>query len=181
MLNDWTACWGAEREDAMTQQDGVDAPGPVALGGPAPTDLSAHIEARFAKMSRLLDGEDVSSMTAGGLSASLLGVGPVQRRVAEEAFALLAHRAGVGVGGCDAAEEAAARVREAIERPLREALEAAQRAARAQVASGPTFRERLVIEAAEALARAVAGGDAAAVGAAQGRLVDRVRLMHAED
>lgn len=146
--------------------------------------LKNRIEEQFAKMNRLLDGEEVSSMTAGGLTGSLVAVAGPRRAVAEEAMALLAHRAGAPIGDCDNAEQAASRVRAALERPLREELAVARRELQRRneaESGGPSFRERLVIEAAETLARAVAQRDEASLAAAVARIVDRVRLLHDDD
>lgn len=173
--------------NAGSQQGAAEADRAAAAENPA-RSWQDSIEARFAKMNRVLDGEDVSSMTAGALSGgalsnSLLATAAPRRAIAEEAMALLAHRAGAPIGDCDNAEQAASRVRTALERPLREEIAQLKReqARREEPAGGATFRERLVIEAGETLARAVAQGDHAGLAAAVARVVDRVRLLHAED
>lgn len=155
---------------------------------------------KFEKMQRLLDGED-ASMSMVSSDAPIAAI--MSRELADEAFALLAHRTHVRVEDCETAEEVARRVRLAIERPLQEENAALRKeltalqqqlkqADRRPRTSAPTraelldFQARLVLEAAEALAAAAEGQPALraddALGAALRRMIDRVMLFHrAED
>jgi hypothetical protein len=162
-----------------------------------------RIKRRFDKMQRVLDGEDASSLSMSVVELdALLDREAVDPRMAERAFALLAHRADVNAGTCETAEQAAEQLREAIERPLNaeleatrkeldeanKALKAAQKAQSRSKAVGRAdlldFQARLVIEAAEAVAQEAEGrlDGADALTTALRQLVDRVILLHrAED
>ncbi|MCB9521773.1 MAG: hypothetical protein H6702_00155 [Myxococcales bacterium] len=162
---------------------------------------------KFDKMQRLLDGEDASMSM---VSADLPLPGVMSKQLADEAFALLAHRTQVRLEDCESAEEVAERVRRAIERPLREENErlqaeveglqkqakaAPRRAAKAPASTASRaelldFQARLVIEAAEAVAAAAEGHPGMHAGAQSGdplaqalrQIIDRVMLFHrAED
>ena len=158
---------------------------------------------KFDKMQRLLDGEDASmSMVSNDLPLP----GVMSKQLADEAFALLAHRTQVRLDDCESAEEVANRVRRSLERPLREeneqlraevqALQKQVKAAGRRTAKAPgtkasraellDFQARLVVEAAEAVAAAAEGhpGMQSADPLAQAlrQIIDRVMLFHrAED
>ena len=162
-----------------------------------------RIKRRFDKMQRVLDGEDASSMSMSVMELdALMDRREVDPRLAERAFALLAHRADVSVGSSETAEQAAEQVRMAIEAPLRRELgearkaleEASKQLKSAQKARNRSksvgraelldFQARLVIEAAEAVAQQSEGqlDGADALTTALRQLVDRVILFHrAED
>ena len=88
-----------------------------------------RIKRRFDKMQRVLDGEDASSMSMSVLELeALMDRREVDPKLAERAFALLAHRADVALGASETAEQAAEKLRVAIEAPLRRELAETQSA-----------------------------------------------------
>ncbi|MCA9544315.1 MAG: hypothetical protein KC613_07990, partial [Myxococcales bacterium] len=153
---------------------------------------------KFDKMQRLLDGEDASMSM---VSADLPLPGVMSKQLADEAFALLAHRTQVRLEDCESAEEVAERVRRAIERPLREENErlqaeveglqkqakaAPRRAAKAPASTASRaelldFQARLVIEAAqipgELAASTVQAGPVEILAVIRGQILTRENLL----